>query len=232
MKSGIIYEGPSLLDGKPIVAIAVWSDRNRKTRAMIQTFIMRADIDPRDANKTGEDYSICGDCPLRGTPTNDPNRKLAENRKCYVFIGQAPLVVWKAYKRGVYDLATDHDSCVELGRGRMVRLGTYGDPAAVPAYVWTSLLQDSIGHTGYTHHKPWRPDIVMQSADSLAEAESHWRAGRRTFRTVESVDDIVPGKEILCPASKEAGARTTCDSCGLCAGLKTRSSKSIAIPFH
>jgi len=31
MKNGIIYNGPSLLDGKPIVAIATYSDRNSKT---------------------------------------------------------------------------------------------------------------------------------------------------------------------------------------------------------
>ena len=31
MKSGIIYDGPSAYDGKPIVVIATWSDRNSKT---------------------------------------------------------------------------------------------------------------------------------------------------------------------------------------------------------
>ena len=39
MKSGIIYNGPSLLDGKPIVVIATYSNRNRKTGAVLQTYI-------------------------------------------------------------------------------------------------------------------------------------------------------------------------------------------------
>lgn len=232
MDNGIIYSGPSLIDGKPIVVIATYSKRNRKTGGMLQTYILTRDMDPCDASKTGADYSICGDCPLRGEANEDPNRKLAKGRKCYVVIGQGVLSVWRSYHRGVYPDATTHAACKVLGHGRMVRLGTYGDPAAVPSYVWESLLSEAKGWTGYTHQKPAMPDLCMQSADSLEEAQEHWSKGRRTFRTVESVADIVDGKEILCPASKEAGARTTCEKCGLCAGSSTRSNKSIAIPFH
>ena len=58
--AAIIYEGPSVIDGKPIVAIATYSGRNRKTGAMVQTYILRADLNPLDASKTGEDASICG----------------------------------------------------------------------------------------------------------------------------------------------------------------------------
>jgi len=231
-KNGIIYDGPSLIDGASIVVIATYSNRNRKTGGMLQTYILARDIDPRDANKSGADYSICGNCPLRGIANTDPERKLAKKRRCYVNIGQGPLIAWRAYQRGVYPAAQSHAACAELGRGRMVRLGTYGDPAAVPAYIWQSLLSDAKGWTGYTHQKPALESLCMQSADSLEDAQAHWKAGRRTFRTVNSVDDIVPGKEILCPASKEAGARTTCERCGLCAGTSTRSPVSIAIPFH
>ncbi len=232
LKSGIIYEGPSALDAKPIVVIAIYSNRNRKTGGMLQTYILRSDIDPRVASKTGQDYSICGDCPLRGDANDDPNRVIAKNRACYVNIGQGPLITWRSYHRGIYPDAKNHDACADLGRGRMVRLGTYGDPALIPDYVTASLLSECKGWTGYTHQKPRRADILMQSADSLDEAEEHWAHGRRTFRTVDSVADIVAGKEILCPASKEAGARTTCESCGLCAGNATNTTKSIAIPFH
>jgi hypothetical protein len=53
----------------------------------------------------------------------------------------------------------------------------------------------------------------------------------RTFRVIDSVSSIVKDKEILCPASKEAGYRTTCDSCKLCSGSNI-SAKSIAIVAH
>ena len=42
---------------------------------------------------------------------------------------------------------------------------------------------------------------------------------------------MIKDKEILCPASKEAGYRTTCDSCKLCSGSNI-SAKSIAIVAH
>ena len=42
----IIYQGPSLLDGNPIVAIATTASRNVKTGSMVSIWIMRQDIDP------------------------------------------------------------------------------------------------------------------------------------------------------------------------------------------
>jgi hypothetical protein len=102
MKSAIIYNGQSLLDDKPIVVIATYSNRNTKTGKVVQTYILRSDINPLEASKTGEDYSICGECPMRGEVTTDPERKQAKGRKCYVNLGQGVLIVWKAYKRGVY----------------------------------------------------------------------------------------------------------------------------------
>ena len=44
-------------------------------------------------------------------------------------------------------------------------------------------------------------------------------------------DEVVKGSEVLCPASKEAGRRATCDTCKLCAGASIKA-KSIAIVLH
>lgn len=233
----IIYSGPSLIDGKPIVAIAIpKKSRNTKTGPMVQTYIIRADIDPRDASKSGEDYSICGNCPHRGIAHNRPNKKLALKRSCYVNIGQGVLIVYKALTRGVYPTVSGHDAIAAIGSGRMVRLGTYGDPAAVPSYIWESLLSRASGHTAYTHQSgvasaQARPDYMMISADDLTQAQGAWQAGNRTFRVIKNVSEIVRGSEILCPASKEAGFRTTCNSCGLCGGAAIKA-KSIAIVDH
>jgi hypothetical protein len=51
MKNGIIYQGPSLLDGAPIVVIANYSKSNRKTGGVVQTYILRADMNPLEASK-------------------------------------------------------------------------------------------------------------------------------------------------------------------------------------
>ena len=171
MKNGIIYKGPSQIDGEEIVAIGTYSDRNTKTGKVLQTYILRENVNPLEASKTGQDYSICGDCPMRGKVTTDPKRKIAKERECYVNLGQGVLIVWKAYKRGVYQEASNCRS--ELGKDKFVRVGTYGDPAAVPDIVWTQLLENATTWTAYTHQKPWRPDIAMQSADTYDEAKNH-----------------------------------------------------------
>jgi hypothetical protein len=232
MKSGIIYKGPSRIDGAPIVVLATFSNRNPKTGAVVQTYILLDDenINPLEASKTGADVSICGTCPLRGTPTTDPDRKQAVGRRCYVNLGQGVLITWRAYQRGVYPDAQDPAARAAIGRGRVVRVGTYGDPAAVPDHVWTDLLAEADTWTAYTHQKPWRPDIAMQSADSHAEARDHWAAGRRTFRVITGLDDLDKANETLCPASKEAGRRVQCAACRLCKG--SVNAKSIAIVEH
>jgi hypothetical protein len=86
--------------------------------------------------------------------------------------------------------------------------------------------------TAYTHSSGWRPDIAMQSADTHDEARAAWAKGHRTFRVITGLADLDHANEILCPASKEAGARTTCAACRLCGGTSTKSPKSIAIPMH
>ena len=226
MQHSIIYNGPSLLDGKPIVVIATYSNRNTKTGKVVQTYILRSDINPLEASKTGQDFSICGSCPMRGEVTTDPKRKIAKGRKCYVNLGQGVLIVFKSYKRGVYKEGDPRT----MGRDRFVRVGTYGDPAAVPSEVWDELLAECETWTAYTHQKPWRPDIAMQSADSYGEAKAHWAAGRRTFRVIVDLGDIDKTNEALCPASKEAGRPVQCTACKLCKGSSL--AKSIAIVEH
>jgi len=242
MSNGVVtYRGPSMLDGKPIICVITGlkvKSANTKTGGeLLQSWILREDIDPRLANKIGEDYSICGNCKLRGKPIpiDDP-RKLAEERPCYVNIYQAPLNVWNSYHKGNYEVLQGHSSLVDVGRGRKIRIGSYGDGSAVPSWHWDSLLQESKGRTGYTHQHTissahTRYDLCMKSADTLEEAEDAWAKGVRTFRVVNSIQDVIKAKEILCPASEEMGRLTTCDNCMLCSGSGIKA-KSIAIVGH
>lgn len=239
LKSSIIYSGPSLIDGKPIVVIAIIKSSNAKTGpTMVQTYIIRSDIDPLTASKTGGDYSICGNCTHRGKPTNDASKKQAIERSCYVTLYHGPLVVYKAFKRGAYPMASTEE-IRRIGTGRMVRLGSYGDPLAVPSHVFETLLSDAIGHTGYSHQfglVQGDYSKVMISADSKTEAHVHNNNNRRTFRVIpvrtweEQGKSALLESEILCPASKEMDYRTTCDKCKLCAGGTV--GKSIAIVSH
>lgn len=229
----VFYRGPSMLDGAPIVAIVTGlgkASRNTKTGAgLLQTWILRADMSPVDATHSGADVSICGHCPHRGTVTNGRN----VGRSCYVTVFQAPLVVFKAFARGVYADATP-EQARDMVAGHMVRLGSYGDPAAVPFYVWQALLERANGHAGYSHQ--WRafPELAtycMASCDSASEQAQAKLLGWRTFR-VRNPQEALAAREIVCPASKEAGHRTSCDTCKACGGHTAKARVDIAIMAH
>lgn len=221
--NAILWSGPSLIDGSPIVAIAIGSSTNAKTGNMVQTYILRADMAPMAALKSGADASICGGCPHRYA--YDANGvAIAGSRTCYVNVGQGPTSVWKTFASGRYaNLQNNPDAIARIGAGRMVRLGTYGDPAAVPVSVWQTLLADAIGHTGYTHQ--WRSDrlgsplkgLVMASCETSADVE---RAARKGFTGTFRVLPVgqLPAPAALCPASAEAGKVALCADCGRCNG--------------
>lgn len=233
----VLFEGPSAIDGAPIVVIAIVKSENVKTGNMIQTYILRADMSPLEAAGQGLDYSICGNCPHRGIPSS--MRKAGDiGRSCYVNLGQGPLAVWKAYKAGNYPkMSPANRNWFSIVSGRMVRAGTYGDPAAVPHafYFWRKVFDGAQGWTGYTHQ--WqRPEnfqlagLFMASADSPAKMEEAQAMGWRTFR-VRMESQPLSQNETTCPASIEAGKRALCADCKLCQGT-TKTARSIAIIAH
>jgi hypothetical protein len=124
--------------------------------------------------------------------------------------------------------------------GRSLRIGSYGDPAAVPFYVWAMLLGVVKNWTGYTHQ--WHTDIdnrfkniVMASVDNDVEKTDANNAGWRTFRVTPVNATSYAKNEIGCPAAEENGKKTTCENCGLCSGMKfgrNKNVKNVAIVAH
>jgi hypothetical protein len=229
----ILYQGPSELDGEPIVCIATGftkASANVKTGAEIQTWILRVDVNPYAATQSGADASICGRCKHRGTIENDRN----VGRTCYVRITMGgPAAVWRAYRNGAYREASWSTIRAALA-GRMLRLGSYGDPAAVPAEIWHDLAAVAAGHTGYTHQWRSRSDLrslCMASVDSVAEYLEAKAAGWRTFR-VRARNHRALTSEVTCPASAEAGHKTTCSACKACGGTSARARADIVIAAH
>ena len=231
-KTIILYQGASLINGEPIVALAQSESNNSKTGNMIQTFILDATTDPITASRTGRDESICGSCPHRGTPNNN-DKGQATDRTCYVTLAHAPLGKYKAYKKGVYGTTTATLKEVEsFGSLQGVRLGTYGDPCAVPNDIWKALTSKALYSTAYTHAaiNPM-PESIMTSTDNLKQSVDAWSRNERTFRVISHIDQLYKRREILCPASEEMGKRATCASCKLCGGANVNA-KSIAIVAH
>lgn len=225
----VLYEGPSLIDGGPIVALASWRSTNRKTGDVPQVWILRQDVPPLDATRDGSDRSICGDCPLRGRVIGGRN----VGRACYVVVGHAPTSVWLAYRRGAYRRV----GRAQLGRlfaGAFVRLGAYGDPAAVPIAVWRAMLRHARGWTAYTHQ--WREGarlqaLAMASCETERDARDARALGYRVFRVTPPGASSLPG-HASCPASAEQGQRLTCLECGSCNGGDPAARPHVQIRVH
>ena len=225
----IAYEGPSAIDGSPIVVVVTGlrGSSNRKTGSMVQTFILRTDVHPLEALKTGADESICGSCEHRPILARATGKA-----PCYVDVSKAPSAVWKAYRRGRYVKASTHVIARAIA-GRVLRIGTYGDPAAAPVRVWQGLTVYVAGWTGYSHQwrnlgREWQL-LVMASADSPTDRADAKASGWRTFRVSIGLDK--QEGEVSCPASKEAGSRTTCIDCKLCRGTQIQA-RDIVIADH
>tara|TARA_R110002020_G_scaffold472985_2_gene701657 strand:- start:311 stop:1075 length:765 start_codon:yes stop_codon:yes gene_type:complete len=215
----ILYEGPSQLDGEPIVAIMTMITNNAKTGDMVQLWIIRSDINPVEASKLGQDSSICGNCPQRHHTGG----------ACYVNIGQAPNQVYKSFKRGIYPVF-DYAKHSQYITGRKIRLGAYGDPAAIPFNIVEPFAKLGIGHTGYTHqanHKGFDDkyfSLLMASADTPKQSLALQSRGAKTFR-VALADDSLFEHEAECFADSEG---IQCADCLQCDGKHS----NIAIQVH
>lgn len=219
----LIWEGQSLLDSSADIRVFLTGRSarrsvNRKTGEVLQTYILLRDTDPVGGVKSGADEAICGDCVHRSSP-----------RTCYVNVGQAPLAIY----RGKHVVVPNIN---EIAAGHIVRLGAYGDPAAVPFGIWQLLLDKAEGWLGYTHQ--WRScdqrlkQYCMASVDSLTEYDEAHRLGWRCFFVGRSLDDK-PERAALCPASAEAGKKMQCADCMHCSGLKGRRAiGDVFIPVH
>jgi hypothetical protein len=229
----VLYEGPSQIDGKPIVVIAnriETKSTNDKTGNMVQTWIMRSDIAPTEALKTGDDASVCGNCRHR------PKKK----GSCYVVVFRAPLGVWKAFHNGRYARpGIDFDKRLVFGlfAGKAFRMGSYGDPAAAPFRVWRSATLNADVVNGYSHQ--WRDPrfqafklLCMASADTPEDMADAHALGWRTFRVRAAQEPVVKGLEAICPASKEAGYKTDCATCKSCGGNSAKARVSMVIMAH
>jgi hypothetical protein len=225
----VLWKGKSLLDGERIMVIATGlsgKSENRKTGAMIQTYILRRDIHPILARRLGEDKSICGDCKLR------------ECGACYVNLAHGPISVFNAFHDSSYKEFESSD--IRQFIGKNVRIGSYGEPSAVPFFVWERIANVASKVNGYTHQ--WKTcdqrlkQYCMASVDSIVgynkEYDQARAMGWRTFRVRENENNPLLPDEFICPASTEGQAKTNCNNCGACGGLSSRVQKNPTIILH
>ena len=232
-----LWRGPSAINGDEIGVVVTHLRRepmNDKIGDMSQAWILPYLEQPIEAVRDGADQSVCGSCRFRPSLYGG----------CYVQVPSTAQRVWWAWRRfGNYQPGPTPRDTEALAQKSM-RIGAWGDPAAVPLEVWRGLLPLLTGWTSYTHR--WRLldsvqwGFCMASVDSAAEALEAQALGWRTYRARAQGDALLPS-EIGCPGADEAprrrdGERVRCDDCGLCRGemrlTSGRQAKSISIFVH
>jgi hypothetical protein len=240
--SAIAWEGSSLFDGAPIAVIVTnlgtTFSRNAKCgRSMAQATIIRTDMHPQDAILSGKDYSVCATCKHRGHSATNSRGVVTTTRSCYVTL-KSVFSIYRALRRGSYPQVDPGAISAQIrrraglrGSPNALRIGSYGDPAAVPTSVWNDLARDVKITTGYSHG--WRHcdqtlrSLMMASVDTPEEAREAQAMGWRTFRIL-TPDQKATSTEIVC---RNVRTGVTCEVCGLCAGTALKA-KHIAMPLH
>lgn len=206
MTSYIFYDGPSLLGNDPIVGVATFGSSNEKTGPVVQTYIIRKDLNPVEAKKTEQDHSHCGDCPIK--------------KACYVLVHQGPNVIFKQIPKM---------QPLKLGRmtDEIVRIGAYGEGTAIPLNAWEPIFDRVRGWMGYTHQwrkaqfQDWK-QYCQASTETVEGTQQAWDMGWKTYRVRSKGEPLLQG-EINCPYPK-----VQCNQCKLCNGRK----KNISIEVH
>ena len=261
MSNGFIFH-----ESEDIVCIATFNSSNRKTGDEVQTWILYKHEAPNIAIDTGKDEAICGDCKHRGIvlslddatiyadklPTTKKKALLKRiddkkarglnsiniDRKCYVLVFQAPLSIYKAWKRGNYPTLTPKQVQKRFAY-KKVRLGSYGDPIHIPKWKLDIILKFTLGVTGYTHQ--WKnkkyieyKQYLMASVDTVKEKLLANSLGYRTFR-VRQKTDALDSNEVGCLSDRNARGNKKlipCVDCMMCSGLTSKVKQSISIIQH
>lgn len=219
----VLYRGPSMLDPDSwIVATMTLRPKNRKTGGLLGVTIVPDLERHADRKAVRPDASICpGDCPFRDVGG------------CYVNWAFGPRSTQRAaVGRSVASVA----EVIDAIRGKLVRLGQAGDPAALPDSVLGLVEGWADGWTAYTH--AWRSHLdgsrpilrrmAMASCETVLDAATAVRAGWRAYLVRKDDRALrpnlgVPGARVApCPAGV---GEATCDRCMLCDGASARAGR-------
>lgn len=226
--NGYFFRVSSALNGEPIiVAVQMTDTANTKLGAeMRQVWIMPAGMKPSVANGTAAQDSVCGKCWFK------------TNGACYVNM-QTPNSVYRSIEAGNYtELSQTPEDLAVLAdalHGETVRVGAWGDPAAMPWPIMQTITKAAASYTAYTHQAA-HPNfnrmylsVCMVSAESPKQAAKYQELGIRTFRP-KVAGSVNLENEITCPNETHG---INCIECRLCdGGNARRGNPSIAVTVH
>ena len=171
--------------------------------------------------------SVCFDCPFRAYLKCYTHKY----KQCAGFLSMLKSIA-REFKN-VQEIPSIHlleKKIVEISNDKYIRFGTYGEPTLIPLGLVSGMVNASKSHTGYTHQWAKKPDYAaffMASTHNESQANMAKKIGFRSFiATDKKLENAV-----ICPASNEAGFKSTCEKCGLCSGER-KGTKNIQILEH
>ncbi len=258
----IIFEGPSLINGRPIVVIAT-PDSNPKTDKMLYTWILDAETPPEIAAFYKDvDESICGGCKFRAQPKLDAgDMRPASTRMCYVRLStesdefgtpkadekMGPAEVWQAWKNGEFGRwqsfgpvpAWQNDerriSWYQYHGPLSVRIGSYGDPGAAPTEMWIDLVRYATNFTAYTHlWKTCDQQLKKYCMASVDTPEERIEANEMGWRAFVVAPQDVDVAQLGSDVlcPMTAGKPVTCNTCHMCQGTSSKVKQNIWEKAH
>ena len=124
-----------------------------------------------------------------------------------------------------------HSQIVDICKDTYVRFGTYGEPSLHPLKLIENIVEVASNWTGYTHQWHRNKELSKYFMASTHTAKQEQKARSFGYRSFVVTNDKLK-QYVNCPASKEAGYKSSCSKCGLCSGTKGKTNKSIYILNH
>ena len=124
-----------------------------------------------------------------------------------------------------------HSQIVDICRDTYVRFGTYGEPSLHPLKLIDNIVEVASNWTGYTHQWHRNKELSKYFMASTHTAKQEQKARSFGYRSFVVTSDKLK-QYVNCPASKEAGYKSSCSKCGLCSGTNGKTNKSIYILNH
>lgn len=198
--------------------------QNTKTGDMVQSWVF-------DRSKLTERVfgAKCDACPL----VNECY--VMNNTRAHLSVRRATLKALGLLEGNTSYKVVSLSDVLPLLSGRPLRLGSYGDPSAIPLDDMRALVEAADGHTGYTHFwlssDPAYAEFLMASVEDLAGEMLAQSLGYRTYRVLRKgeTQHEVSERSILC---LEKSAGLSCADCLVCSGTSKPKAKHIYIYEH
>ena len=207
------------------------TSKNSKTGESVQIFMLPMEW-IIEGKVMQDDSKICFDCI----------HSQGKEKTCYVRKGMSNLGLGSKVRslHRKIDSVTEYTQQVEsdileLCSDKIVRFGAYGEPILIGENLTHLITTICKGWMGYTHQWMlpkfnWAVKYFMASTETVLFDKLAQKMGFRTF-FVTAKPEKIKGS-VVCPASKEGGKKTNCNTCLLCSGTNGKGSKNINIAKH